>query len=97
MLKSVPPAKLDAEVAELARRIALLPTELAAAHKRIVNAGLELMGWSMLQRMASENDARAHQSPALAEFMDTAKTQGIKEALRRRDEPFGPSEIPFDD
>lgn len=97
VLKSVPPAKLDAEVAELARRIALLPTELAAAHKRIVNAGLELMGWSMLQRMASENDARAHQSPALAEFMDTAKTQGIKEALRRRDEPFGPSEIPFDD
>lgn len=97
VLKSVPADRLDEEVAELARRIALLPSDLAAAHKRIVNAGMELMGWHVLQRMASENDSRAHQSPALAEFLHTAKTKGLKEAVRRRDEPFGNSIIHFDD
>jgi enoyl-CoA hydratase len=97
VLKAVPPEKLDAEVDALARRIALLHPDLAAAHKRIVNAGIELMGWSVLQRMASENDARAHLSPAMTQFVTTAQQQGLKEALRQRDEPFGDGEVHFED
>ena len=45
VLQAVPPDELDAEVDRMARRIALMDPELAAAEKRIVNAGLELMGW----------------------------------------------------
>ncbi len=97
VLKSVPADKLDAEVDALARRIALLDPALASSHKRIVNAGLELMGWPVLQRMASENDSRAHLSPAMAGFMETAKTQGLKAALQERDGPFGDGEVHFDD
>lgn len=97
VLKAVPADRLDDEVHELARRIALVDPALTAAHKRIVNAGLELMGWSHLQRMAAENDARAHRSPSLGAFMETAKTRGLKEALRDRDAPFGTGEVTLDD
>jgi len=97
VLKSVPDARLDDEVEDLARRIALVDPALTAAHKRIVNLGLELMGTATLQRLASENDVRAHQSPAMAEFMEVARVEGLKEALRRRDEPFGDGEVHFDD
>ncbi len=88
VLKAVPAAKLDAEVEALAKRIALIDPDLQAAHKRIVNLGLELMGRDTLQRLASENDARAHLSPAFTQFFKDVKEQGLKEALRRRDAPF---------
>lgn len=97
VLKSVPHAQLDAEVLELAQRMALLDPALQAAHKRIVNLGLELMGQRALQRLAAENNARAHLSPAFSHFNEVAKAKGLKEALRQRDEPFGNSIIPFDD
>lgn len=69
VLKAVKPERLDDEVARLAERIALTDNDLLAAHKRIVNAGLELMGFETLQRLAAENDARAHRSKALGQFM----------------------------
>jgi len=97
VLKAVAADKLDAEVDALARRIAQVDPALTSSHKRIVNAGIELMGWSMLQRMASENDARAHLSPAMTGFMATARDKGLKEALRERDEPFGDGEVRLDD
>src|SRR3546814_9799275 len=93
VLKSVPPEQLDEEVDALARRIALVDPDLTAAHKRIVNAGIELMGCSTLHRMAAENDARAHRSSALPAFLARARVHGLKEALRHRDEPFGDGEV----
>ena len=97
VLKSVPYSQLDAEVLELAQRMSLLDPALQAAHKRIVNLGLELMGQRTLQRLAAENNARAHLSPAFSHFNEVAKAKGLKEALRQRDEPFGNSIIQFDD
>jgi enoyl-CoA hydratase len=97
VLKAVPPDRLDAEVDALARRVALVDPALTAAHKRIVNAGIELMGWSSLQRMAAENDVRAHQAKAYHHFLETARDKGLKEALRERDEPFGSGEVSVDD
>lgn len=97
VLKSVPSDRLDDEVAQLARRMALIEPDLQAAHKRIVNLGLELMGQRTLQRLAAENNARAHLSPAFSSFNQVARADGLKEALRRRDEPFGNSIIQFDD
>jgi enoyl-CoA hydratase len=89
VMKAVPPELLDAEVDQLARRIALVDPALLAAHKRIVNLGLELMGALTLQRLAAENDARAHLAPSFREFFDVVREQGVREAVRRRDEPFG--------
>jgi enoyl-CoA hydratase len=91
VLDSVPGEELDAEVDELARRIALIDPEISAAQKRIVNLGLELQGWRTLQRMSVEADARAHLSrgPRRTKFRSDAVEQGIRTALKNRDEGFG--------
>ena len=88
-LKSVPADQLDAEVAALAARLALIDPDLLSANKRIVNIGLELMGARTLQRMAAEMDARGHLAGSRTRFNETVRTEGLKEAVRQRDEPFG--------
>ena len=89
VLKSVPADLLEAEVEGLADRLAKVDPDLLAANKRIVNLGLELMGARTLQRMAAENDARAHLAPGTATFRQVAKEQGLKAALQGRDSDFG--------
>jgi enoyl-CoA hydratase len=88
-LKSVPACDLEAEVATLAARLALIDADLLSANKRIVNIGLELMGMRTLQRMAAEMDARGHLAASRSEFNETVRTEGLKEAVRRRDAAFG--------
>lgn len=97
VLKSVPADKLDEEVESFAKRLALIDPDLQSAHKRVVNLGLELMGWGTLQRLATENDCRAHLSPAYAQFGEAVRSGNLKEALKARDEPFGDTIIRFDD
>ena len=61
----------------------------ASSSWRIVNVGMELMGARTLQRMAAENDARAHLAPGTQTFKNNVKEQGLKAALRDRDSAFG--------
>ncbi|HKS91843.1 MAG TPA: crotonase/enoyl-CoA hydratase family protein [Tepidiformaceae bacterium] len=89
VLKSVPADMLQAEVEGLVDRLAMIDSELLTANKRIVNVGLELMGARTLQRMAAENDARAHLAPSVREFGRIAGEQGLKAALAWRDGRFG--------
>lgn len=89
VLKAVPAAVLEDEVEGLADRLALIDPDLLAANKRITNLALELMGARTLQRLAGENDARAHRAPAVRQYGRDVREHGLKETLRRRDEPFG--------
>lgn len=91
VLDAVPADQLDAAVNELARRISHVDAELLSAHKRVVNIALELGGAHTLQRMAAELDARAHlsQGPRRRQFKADMASQGLKQALKNRDEPFG--------
>ncbi|MHB8377451.1 MAG: crotonase/enoyl-CoA hydratase family protein [Dehalococcoidia bacterium] len=89
--KSVPPEALAGEVEALASKMEKIDTELLTPNKRIVNVALELMGARTLQRMAAENDGRAHQAPAVREFGRRAMTEGLKAALEWRDARFGDS------
>jgi enoyl-CoA hydratase len=89
VLKAVPAAALADEVEGLADRLALIDPDLLAANKRITNLALELMGARTLQRLAGENDARAHRAPAVRQYGRDVREHGLKETLRRRDEPFG--------
>jgi len=89
VLKAVPAAALEDEVEGLADRFALIDPDLLAANKRITNLALELMGARTLQRLAGENDARAHRAPAVRQYGRDVREHGLKETLRRRDEPFG--------
>lgn len=90
-LDAVPAADLAAEVQALAERIGAVDPELLAAHKRIVNLALEQMGARTLQRLAAENDARAHLStgPRRTRFKQDMAEHGLKTALQNRDAPFG--------
>jgi enoyl-CoA hydratase len=69
--------------------MAMIDTDLLSANKRIVNIQLELMGARTVQRMATENDARAHLAPSVREFGRIAGEQGLKAALTWRDAKFG--------
>ncbi|RAM66810.1 enoyl-CoA hydratase [Herbaspirillum rubrisubalbicans] len=91
VMEAVPAEQLDAEVDELARRLSFVDADLLSANKRIVNLALELSGASTLQRLAVENDARAHlsQGPRRAQFKADMEAVGLKEALKSRDAPFG--------
>ena len=89
VLKAVPLDLLEREVEGLADRLAMIDTELLAANKRIINIGLEIMGARTLQRIATENDARAHLAPSVAEFGARSREHGLKAALQWRDTKFG--------
>lgn len=89
VMKSVPADLLEVEVEGLADRLAKIDPDLLSSNKRIVNMGLELMGARTLQRMAAENDGRAHLAPGTRFFRQVAKDKGLKVALEGRDQGFG--------
>lgn len=89
VLKAVPSIALEDEVEGLADRFAMIDPDLLAANKRITNLALELMGAQTLQRLAAETDARAHRAPAVRQYTRDVREHGLRETLRRRDEPFG--------
>ena len=95
VLEAVPASELDTYVDEQVRRIAAVDAELLAAHKRIVNLALEQMGAKTLQRLAAENDARAHLStgPRRSQFKSDMKEKDLREALKNRDAPFGDGKV----
>lgn len=89
VMKSVPADRLEAEVEQLADRLALVDQDLLSANKRVINLGLELMGARTLQRIAAESDARGHLSPGATAFRQMSKSEGLKAAFQHRDGRFG--------
>jgi enoyl-CoA hydratase len=95
VMDAVPASELDEEVDGLARRIALLDPEIAAAQKRIVNAAMELSGARTLQKLATEADARAHlsQGPARQTWRANVREHGVSKAIKMRDGAYGKSTV----
>ena len=91
VLKAVPEAMLEQEVEGLADRLSWIDPEMLSANKRIINVGMELMGAQTLQRLAAENDARAHTTKAARNVFKQIASEGLGPALRDRDAPFGDS------
>lgn len=89
VLKAVPRDLLEGEVDGLLDRMQLIDADLLSANKRIVNLGLELMGARTLQRLAAENDARAHRARSAKAFRQRLEREGIRGAIQERDAPFG--------
>ena len=88
VMQSVPAEGLDAAVDDLANKMAKIPWDMLAANKSIVNKALDLMGRNMMQIIAAETDAVAHQSEIVREFNRISNEQGLKAALAWRDAPF---------
>jgi enoyl-CoA hydratase len=86
--RSFPSDELENAVEALAQRMTMIDVDLLSPNKRIVNVAMEMMGARTMQRLAAENDARAHLAPAVREFGRRAMTEGLKSALEWRDSKF---------
>jgi enoyl-CoA hydratase len=89
VMKSVPREHLEAEVEQLADRLAMIDPDLLSANKRIINLALELQGARTLQRLAAENDVRGHNTAGAAEYRRAYNDRGLAGALKDRDQKFG--------
>ena len=79
---------LDAEVLEIAERIAKVPSDLQQMNKRAVHRQMELMGVRAAIRSGTEIQALAfHTESTKAHFKELAA--GLTTALTSRDEKFG--------
>jgi enoyl-CoA hydratase len=83
-----PRSELERKALELAQRIALVPKELLVANKRVVNAGIDLMGRASLWRIAQTEDSIAHFSRAAQDFRARISAVGVAAAVRERDAAF---------
>jgi len=84
-----PADDLDERVAEIARRIALVPFELLQMNKRLVHRQMEAMGLRAGIRAGTELCALGTHAKAMRRFVDSARDRGLTTALQERDEPFG--------
>ncbi len=93
VMKAVPSEHLEYEVEQLADRLEKIDPDLLSTNKRIINMAMELMGARTLQRMASENDVRGHNTRAADGFRQSVQEKGLRETLRARDSKFGDGRV----
>jgi len=87
--KAVPSDRLDAEVDGLAERMAHLPANQLIMLKLLVNQTYENMGLRTTQIIGTMFDGAARHTPEGIAWRDLAMREGFREAVRRRDAPFG--------
>lgn len=87
--KAVPAADLEREVEALAQRIAQIPTSQLVSMKLVVNQAYENMGLRTTQLLGSILDGLMRHTPEGLRWRKLIDEKGIREALRRRDTPFG--------
>jgi enoyl-CoA hydratase len=83
--QSVPPSTLDQVVGDLARRLAALPEALLSEAKAVVNQSVELLGRAELQKFAENANAVARRDPAVWEFGEVLRSEGLDAALAWRE------------
>jgi len=87
--KAVPAAELSSVVNEMARRLATIPANQLAMSKLLVNQAYENMGLRTTQLIGTFFDGIARHTPEGIAWRDMAMKEGFREAVRRRDAPFG--------
>jgi enoyl-CoA hydratase len=89
--QAVPAGQLDAATDALARRIALMPTDLLLLTKRALHRAYDAAGFSNGVTAGIEYDALGHLSSSAQEFRAITSERGLKAALAWRDQPYGES------
>ena len=87
--KSVPFAQLEDEVAELARKMAAIPSSQLAAMKLVINQAYENMGLASTQTLGPILDGLMRNTPDAKEFIEKAENDGVGAVVTERDGPFG--------
>jgi len=87
--RAVPADELPAVADEFARRLATIPLNQLAMSKLLVNQAYENMGLRTTQLIGTVFDGIARHTPEGIAWRDMAMRDGFREAVRRRDAPFG--------
>ena len=87
--KAVPADQLADQDDALARRLATIPLNQLIMSKLLVNQAYENMGLRTTQLIGTVFDGVARHTPEGIAWRDMAMKEGFREAVRRRDAPFG--------
>jgi enoyl-CoA hydratase len=87
--EAAPLSELDDRFGSLLERVARIPINQLVMHKLAINAPLLAQGLYGTQIMSVFFDGIARHTPEGYEFQRQAADDGYREAVRRRDEPFG--------
>ncbi len=87
--RAFPADQLEAEVLEVAGRVALVEPELVQMNKRVVHRQMEIMGMRTGIRQGTELCALGTHARAMQTFIGKARSEGLRNALQERDAPFG--------
>jgi enoyl-CoA hydratase len=87
--KAVPPDQLPGEAEAMARKLATIPLNQLVMSKLLVNQAYENMGLRTSQLIGTVFDGIARHTPEGIAWRDMAMKDGFREAVRRRDAPFG--------
>ena len=86
---SVPFAELEDRVREQAEQLAAIPASQLAAMKLVVNQAYENMGLASTQTLGPILDGLMRNTPDAERFIELAGSEGVGEAVAKRDGPFG--------
>ena len=86
---AVPADRLADEVNEMARKLTPIPLNQLVMSKLLVNQAYENMGLRTTQMLGTVFDGIARHTPEGIAWRDEAMRAGFREAVRRRDAPFG--------
>lgn len=87
--RAFPAESLDEEVLDVARRIALIPSDIVQLNKRTVHRAMDTMGLRASIRGGTELCSLGTKQESFHEFIDGMRAKGLTKALSERDEPFG--------
>ena len=87
--RAVPPERLAQEVESFAEKLATTPVNQLVMNKLLVNQAYENMGLRTTQMLGTFLDGIARHTPEGLEWRELAIREGFREAVKRRDEPWG--------
>jgi enoyl-CoA hydratase len=85
--RAFPADRLEAEVLNVARRVAKIPRDLQALNKRVVHRAMEIMGARAAIRSATEIQALCFHQPSSRDYLKKM-AKDVKSALDERDSKF---------
>ena len=88
-IEAPPAEKLDERTEILLERIARMPLNQLRMMKLLVNQSLYAQGLQATQTLGTMLDGAARHTPEGYAFQQRAMTDGFREAVRERDDPFG--------
>ena len=87
--RAFPAEELDDQVLDVAKRIALIPSDIVQLNKRTVHRAMDVMGLRAAIRSGTELCSLGTKQASFAEFIQGMRSKGLTKALSERDEPFG--------